>query len=83
MALTNISKAFSAIKFSLSKVGLISTISKQQTLFEVSNLESKLPASRSVNPLGTGVPVPLEIELSKTSTSKEITTLINTDGMRI
>ena len=66
--------AVSAILFCLlSKHGLISTISKQQVLLSIKRLLIKPATSSSVNPLGTGVPVPYDIRSqSKLSTSNDI-----------
>ena len=63
-------KAISAIRFSLSNVGLTSVISKQQILRLCINLLIRSSASLSFKPLLTGVPVPLDIDESKLSTSK-------------
>src|SRR5690606_5816032 len=66
------SNAFSAMRFSVSSVGLTSTISQQHTLRSLISSAFNCMASSTDRPSGTGVPVPLEIELSILSTSKDI-----------
>ena len=59
LALSNILRAVSAILFCLlSKHGFISTISKQAVFLDIKNPFINPPASCSVSPFGTGVPVP-------------------------
>ena len=65
-------KAISAIRFSLSRVGFTSVISRQQTLCICMNLLIRSSASRSFNQLLTGVPVPLLMDESRLSTSNEM-----------
>src|SRR3982751_1906132 len=69
--LCKILNAISAIRFSLSRVGLTSVISKQQTFRFCINLLTRSSASLSLKPLLTGVPVPLLIDESRQSTSNE------------
>ena len=68
--LCKILNAISAIRFSLSSVGFTSVISKQQIFRFCINLLTRSSASLSRSPLWTGVPVPLEMEESRQSTSK-------------
>ena len=66
-----ISKALSAILFSVSRVGFTSAISQAHTLGLFANSTFTILASSTVRPFGTGVPVPVEKRESMLSTSKE------------
>ena len=69
---SRISNALSAILFSVSRVGFTSTISHAQTLELLASSALSVFASSTVRPLGTGVPVPVEILESSESTSNEM-----------
>src|SRR5690606_22249388 len=62
-------KALSAIRFSVSRVGLISTISQAHSLGSLASDALNAFTSSTVSPLGTGVPVPVDTRLSIQSTS--------------